>query len=77
MKEEDFIVEFKQDYKKSWESAVSEIYNLKSQLKAKEDLIKEAREYIEEETKSEAFHHYLNDEDLEHLLEILSKGENK
>lgn len=35
--------------------------------------INKAIEYIEDETKSEAFHHYLNDEDLQELLDILKE----
>ena len=59
------------------------IENLQSQLKAKEEVIKEAREYIE---KNKYFYSGLQNEDLEiglfeteinDLFKILSKGENK
>ena len=47
------------------------ISNLQSQLKAKEEVIKEAREYANKEIR------FVNMQEYENLLEILSKGENK
>ena len=45
--------------------------SLQSQLKAKEEVIKEAREYANKEIR------FVNMQEYENLLEILSKGENK
>lgn len=50
------------------------IENLQSQLKAKEEVIKEAREYIE---KCKHLNWYVESCYTNDLLEILSKGENK
>lgn len=44
---------------------------LQSQLKAREEVIKEAREYANKEIR------FVNMQEYENLLEILSKGENK
>ena len=52
--------------------------DLQSQLKAKEEVIKEAREYIEKCNKEEGLSMYVDTwQHLLPLLEILSKGENK
>ena len=62
--------------KKELNEVVDYINNLQSQLKAQEDLIKEARKYVEYHTTD----HIYNGRDLvyaDDLLEILSKGENK
>lgn len=50
------------------------IENLQSQLKEKEEVIKEAREYIE---KCKHLNWYVKSCYTNDLLEILSKGENK
>lgn len=47
---------------------------LQKEIEQLQERIDKAIEYIEKETKSEAFHHYINDEDLTMLLNIL-KGE--
>lgn len=36
----------------------------------------EIREYIKAETKREGFHHYLSDDELDDLLQIIDKGVN-
>lgn len=52
--------------------------SLQSQLKAKEEVIKEARKYIEKCNKEEGSSMYVDTwQHLLPLLEILSKGENK
>lgn len=50
---------------------------LQQENKQLKEVIEEVREYIKAETKREAFHHYLSDEDLDKLLQILDKGELK
>ena len=67
------LVEYK-DYEKLQEENKS----LQSQLKVKEEVIKEAREYIEKCNKEEGLSMYVDTwQHLLPLLEILSKGENK
>lgn len=44
------ITEFKQDYKKSWEYAVSQIYDYQKEVERLYSIIKEAREYIKDHT---------------------------
>ena len=57
---------------------VEYIENLQSQLKAKEEVIEEAREYIEKCNKEEGLSMYVDTwQHLLPILEILSKGENK
>lgn len=57
------------------------IENLQSQLKAKEEVIKEAREYVEEHRIKNPYHYeyncFMRNARASDLLEILSKGENK
>ena len=67
------LVEYK-DYEKLEEENKS----LQSKLKEKEEVIKEAREYIEKCNKEEGLSMYVDTwQHLLPLLEILSKGENK
>ena len=57
---------------KELNEVVDYINNLQSQLKAKEELIKEAREYVEKTQFYDNNNYFKN-----YLLKILSKGENK
>lgn len=71
-----FIV--RPDDKPSYEKLEEENKSLQSQLKAKEEVIKEAREYVEKCNKEEGLSMYVDTwQHLLPLLEILSKGENK
>ena len=58
-----------------------EFENLQSQLKAKEEVIKEAREYVEKHRINNPYHYeyncFMGNARASDLLEILSKGENK
>mgnify|MGYP006325579179 FL=1 len=56
------------------EAIIDYVNNLQSQLKAKEEVIKEAREYVE---KCKHLNWYVESCYTNDLLEILSKGENK
>ena len=47
------------------------IERLETQLKKQKEIIDKAVEYIKEEKKEEGFHNYLDDEDMEDLLQIL------
>ena len=58
---------------KKYGSIENYIYELKQENKRLKEVIEEVREYIKAETKREAFHHYLSDEDLDKLLQILDK----
>lgn len=55
--------------------------SLQSQLKAKEEVIKEAREYVEKHRINNPYHYeyncFMENARASDLLEILSKGENK
>ena len=55
------------------------INNLQSQLKEKEEVIKEAREYVEElyDNTDDTTCYDIDKHRKDYLLEILSKGENK
>jgi hypothetical protein len=69
MNEKDFIVEYKQDYKKSWESAVSKIFDLEKENKQLKDRINKAIEYIENKIESDLIPQdisYENGEETEH-----------
>lgn len=74
MLEIDFNVtdELEQALEVSSKKAIYLIDNLIKELFKLQQRIDKAIEYIEKETKREGFnHHYINDEDLEELLEIL------
>lgn len=60
------------------EQCIEYINNLQSQLKAKEEVIKEAREYVENRIVEDDYMLRTETEMVQgELLEILSKGENK
>lgn len=74
-----FIV--RPDDKPSYEKLEQENKSLQSQLKAKEEVIKEAREYVEKHRINNPYHYeyncFMENARASDLLEILSKGENK
>ena len=54
---------------------VNYIKQLQQENKKYKEVIDKAREYIYDELKREGFHHYLDNKDIEELLEILKEVE--
>ena len=71
MNEKDLVVEFKMDYKKSWENALSEIFKLQTKIDKAIEYTKKIREkYFREGV-------WGSNEDLSTLIEILKGVSNE